>query len=210
VSRTASISRASHGLPAWPQRLRQAFGAYLPLVLMLMLALATWWLVKNAPKPLEERGPVVKRHEPDYSMDRFAVQRFDAKGRQRVLVEGEQLRHYPDTDTLEIDAVRIRAQGEDGRVLLATARRAVANGDATQVQLLGGAHVTTQRPGEAPAEFEGEFLHAFLDTERLRSHLPVVMRQGGTEIRARGLDYDHLSRQLRLAGPVRAQLTPRR
>lgn len=55
----------------------------------------------------------------------------------------------------------------------------------------------------------GEFLHFFLVTERVRSHLPVLVRVGADEWRAGGLDYDHASRKLVLAGPMRAQLTPR-
>ena len=46
--------------------------------------------------------------------------------------------------------------------------------------------------------------------ERLRSHLPVQVRHGGTEARAGGLDYDNLQRQLTLKGPVRAVMVPGR
>lgn len=197
----------------WTARVREALSSYLPLLLMALLALATWWLVKNTPAPEVERPVAAPRHEPDYTMQSFSLQRFDPDGRLRVQVEGQQLRHYPDTDTLEIDTVRIRAYGPDGTQTLATARRAIANGDATEVQLLGGAHVQREadRRGEA-IEFEGEFLHAFLDTEKLRSHLPVRLVQGGSEIRAGGLEYDHLSRSARLQGPVRARFIapPRR
>jgi lipopolysaccharide export system protein LptC len=197
-----------HGLPSWPVRVRQALSAYLPLVLMLLLALSTWWLVKNSPQPQEPGGPVTLRHVPDYTMQRFAVQRFTREGAQRALLEGEQLRHYPDTDTLEIDDVRIRSVAPDGRVTTATARRAVSNGDGSEVQLLGGARVVSALEGEPPIEFEGEFLHAFLDAERVRSHLPVTVRQAGSELRAQGLDYDNLSRTVRLGGRVQARLLP--
>jgi lipopolysaccharide export system protein LptC len=35
----------------WHLRLREALSSYLPLLLMALLALATWWLVKNSPRP---------------------------------------------------------------------------------------------------------------------------------------------------------------
>lgn len=201
-------ARVVHGLPPWPVRLRQQLAAYLPLLLMLLLALSTWWLVKNAPQPEEPRGPVVPRHVPDYSMDGFSVQRFAKDGRLRALLEGQQLRHYPDTDTLEIDTVRVRSVGTDGRVVLATARRALSNADGSEVQLLGGARVTSERDGEAPIVFEGEFLHVFVDTEQVRSHLPVVVRQAGTELHAQGLQYDNLTRTVQLKGRVQARMLP--
>ena len=88
------------------------------------------------------------------------------------------MRHYPDTDTLEIDEPMIRSTAADGGVTIASARRAVSNGDATQVQLQGGARVLREATATAAAiEFESEFLHAFLDTERVKSHLPVRLRQ---------------------------------
>jgi lipopolysaccharide export system protein LptC len=192
----------------WAWRVREFLSGYLPLVLMLLLALATWWLVKNTPRPEEPRGPVVPRHEPDYTMQRFAVQRFAPDGRLRVRIEGDQLRHYPDTDTVEIDTVRVHAISADGRVTDATARQALANGDASEVQLLGGAHVVSQAGDQPPVEFEGEFLHIFLRTERLRSHLPVQMRQGSSVVQAQGMEYDNLTRNVELKGRVQASFAP--
>jgi lipopolysaccharide export system protein LptC len=196
--------------PLW-WRLGQLLSAYLPLVLMGVLALATWWLVQNTPRLTDpgERAP--PRHEPDYLMQGFTMQRYAADGRLRVHVRGTQMRHYPDTDTLEIDGVTIRALGQDGRVTVATAQRAVANGDATEVQLLGQARVVQGAEGSArdaePIEFESEFLHAFLATERLRTHLPVRLRQGTSELHVASIEYDNLAKMARLGGPLRARFT---
>lgn len=196
----------------WHWRLGQALLAYLPLLLMALLALGTWWLVRNTPRPDEAREAAAARHEPDYTMRGFTLQRFGADGRLRVQVLGQQLRHYPDTDTLEIDGVTIRALSPDGLVTRARARRAVSNSDASQVQLLGGAQVVREgSSGEPLIEFESEFLHAFLDTEQLRSHLPVRLRQGSSELSVGAIDYNHLTRVARLTGPVRARFeVPRR
>jgi lipopolysaccharide export system protein LptC len=199
---------AVHARAPWPVRLRELLSGYLPLLLMLLLALATWWLVKNAPHVEPPAGPVIPRHVPDYTMRHFTIERFAPDGHLRVRIEGEQLRHYPDTDTIEIDTVRLHAVGDDGRVTQATARRALSNGDASEVQLLGGAHVVSQQADAPPIEFEGEFLEAFLRTERVRSTLPVLVRQGGTVVQAQGLDYDNLSQTGQLQGRVRAQFAP--
>ena len=88
---------------------------------------------------------------------------------------------------------------------MATARRALANGDASEVQLQGGAHVVREgRGAEDAVDFRGEFLHAFLNTERVRSHLPVTMTRGATEIRADAMEYDNLERVVQLKGRVQA------
>ena len=193
----------------WAWRVLDTASAYLPLLLMAALALGTWWLVKNTPLLENDRALAPLRHEPDYTMNQFMVQRFAANGTMRVQIEGDVVRHYPDTDTLEIDNPRIRAFGEDGRITNATARMAIANRDGSEVQLSGGAHVVREATAkDAAIEFRGEFLHCFQNTERVRSHLPVVVTQGGTEMRAESMAYDNLAGVLDLKGRVHAVLTP--
>ena len=64
----------------WGQRLMDALESYLPVFLMGLLALATWWLVKHTPVPQPERASAPLRHEADYEMHSFSVQRFAAGG----------------------------------------------------------------------------------------------------------------------------------
>ena len=196
-------------LAAWPRRAVEALFAYLPIVLMALLALATWWLVKNTPVPGPELAPAPPRHEPDYTMSEFLVQRFAADGALRVQIEGAQMRHYPDTDTLEIEHPRIVSYAPDGRQTVARAQRALANGDASEVQLQGEASGRRGALGAGEAiEFRGEFLHVFAHAEKLRSHLPVWVRKGATELRADGFEYDHLARTLDLKGRTKATFLP--
>ena len=192
----------------WTSRVIDTLSTYLPVLLMAVLALGTWWLVKNTPVLDNERQLAPPRHEPDYTMRQFTVQRFAAAGGLRVQIEGDELRHSPDTDTLEIDNPRIRATGIDGRVTVATAKRALSNSDGSEIQLTGGARVVREARGDDEAlEFRGEFLHALLATEQVRSHLPVTVTQGATEIRADGMSYDNLSRIVEFKGRVRAVLS---
>lgn len=188
-------------------RLREWLGAYLPLLLMALLALSTWWLVKNTPRLAESEEMAVLRREPDYEMRDFAITRFAADGRARVRIEGERLRHFPDTDRIEIDVARIQALSADGRITRAHATKALSNGDASEWQLSGGARVVAEAKDGQKLEIQSEFLHAFVTIERIRSHLPVRVRRGTDDIRAGGLEFDNLTQQLQLAGPVRVQLS---
>jgi lipopolysaccharide export system protein LptC len=187
----------------WHWRIGQTLSAYLPILLMALLAWFTWWLVQNTPRPDAPQAEAPARHEPDYLMNGVLLQRFAPDGRLLVQVQGTQLRHYPDNDTIEIDTVTIRAWSASGELTLATARRALANGDASEVQLLGGARVVREGPDRI--EFDGEFLHAFLKTERVKSHLPVRVLRGTSQLDVGALDYDHLARVARLGPPIRAR-----
>ncbi|MBW8831668.1 MAG: LPS export ABC transporter periplasmic protein LptC [Burkholderiales bacterium] len=190
-------------------RIIEQASSFLPLLLMAVLALGTWWLVKNTPLADAPQVDEPLKHEPDYQMSHFIVRRFAPDGRMRAQIEGDTMRHYPDTDTLEIDNVRVRAIAPDGHVTIASARTALSNGDGSEIQLQGGAHIVRESlDGEDPVDFRGEFLHAFLNTERVRSHLPVTVTRGSTEVHADAMDYDNVERVVQLKGRVTASFPP--
>jgi lipopolysaccharide export system protein LptC len=195
-------------------RVQSLLSNYLPLLLMALLASGTWWLVKNTPLLGEPGEPAPLRHVPDYRMANFEIQRIGADGRLNVQIAGTELRHYPDTDTIEIDEVRVRAVAPDGSLAIAQARRALSNGDGSDLQLLGGVVLRRLPPGSgenaaALMEVRGEFLQALSNSEVLRSHLPVTIRQGNTTLNTRNFEYRHLTGQLRFTGKAQGQITPR-
>ena len=188
---------------------------YLPLTLMGLLALGTWWLVRNAPQVLLPETPARPTHEADYFMRDFSVKSFDADGRLQSVVRGRLGQHYPDTDTLEIDHVDIRSTNAQGRVTTATARRAISNADGSEVTLLGDAVVERAAPQvagqrEVPVlRLQGQRLQAWAQTERVRSDDPVTLVQGGDMVTADTLDYDNKAGLLRMDGHVRGLVQPR-
>ncbi len=194
---------------AWHQRLRAALASYLPLLVMALLALGTWWLLKNAPRPTSTAAAPPVSGNPDYTMREFALERFDPTGRLRLRIEGARLQHYPVTDRIEIDRATIHAFAPDGRVTTAVARRALTNGDGSEVQLLGGAEVRGADAAGQQLVLRSEFLDMFLVTEQVMSHLPVGIEFGGTELHAAGMLYDNAAGRLDLQGPMRATLSPR-
>lgn len=187
---------------------------YLPIVLTGALALGSYWLVRNAPKLTVAPVPVAVSHEPDFFMHGFVVKNFLPDGDLRSEVAGTEGRHYPDTDTLEVDQVRIRSISPDGLVTRASAHRGLSNADGTEVQLFGDAVVVRDAatgPNGKPLprlEFRSEFLHAFLDTERVRSNQPVTLMRGADRFTADSMDYDNLSGIANLQGRVRGVLVP--
>jgi len=190
------------------------FMLYFPLASMGLLALGTYWLVRSTP-PVS--GPVAQRpvsHEPDYFMQDFSVRTFDAAGRVRTEVVGAKARHYPDTLWLEIDSVRIRSFDEQGRLTTATAERGLTNEDSSEVQLMGNAVIVREADAAkgvnaAPRmEYRGEFLHAFMNTERVQSHKPVELLRGKDRFTADHMEFDNVEQMLQLSGRVKGTLMP--
>jgi len=187
---------------------------YLPVIVTALLALGTYWLVRNAPKLMEPTAQQAPTHDPDFFMRNFVIKNFLPTGALRSELVGNEGRHYPDNDTLEVDKVRIRAISPEGLVTRATADRGLSNGDGSEVQLFGNAVVVrdaaTAASGRAAPrlEFRGDFLHAYLDSERVTSNKPVTLIRGTDRFTADTLDYDNLSGVANLQGRVRGQLVP--
>ena len=183
---------------------------YLPVILMGLLALGTWWLVRNAPKPQAEPEAVVKGHEVDYYMRDFSVRSFDATGAMTSEIQGDKMRHFTDTETLEIDKATLRAVRKDGSTTVATADRALSNADGSEVQLFGNARVVRAaiKPNAPQLEFRGDFLHAFVNEERVSSNKPVEIIRGKDRFTADSMTFNNLTQVAELKGRVRGVLVP--
>lgn len=195
----------------WLWQVQRLLSNYLPLLLMAFLAGGTWWLVKNTPLLDTPAEKAAARHIPDYRMSNFELQRIGADGRLKVQVGGSELRHYPDTDTVEIDNARVRAIAPDGSLAIAEAKRALSNGDGSDMQLIGDVHLRRLPPGsgpDAPADLEvrGEFVQALANAEILRSHLPVTIRQGSSTLQTQNFEYRHLSGELSFSGRAQGRI----
>ena len=187
---------------------------YLPVVLMGVLALGSYWLVRNTPVFTAASAAAPLTHEADYFMRNFSVKNFDAQGHLKSEVFGSEARHFPDTDTVEIDQVRIRSVNPQGLVTVSTADRGLSNADGSEVQLFGNAVVVRQavvNKGvvvQPKMEFRSDFLHAYLDTERVRANKPVTLVRGTDTFTADSMDYNNLDRLMQLNGRVRGVLVP--
>jgi lipopolysaccharide export system protein LptC len=198
------------------RRVFDRVAVYVPLLLMGFMAMTTYWLVRNAPVAGEAELEADPRHVPDYFMRDFSVKVFGADGKLKSEMVGIEGRHYPDTDTLEIDQPHIRIINTEGRLTTAVAKRGLINSDGSEAQLFEKAIVvreaTTNTQGVAlpRTELQSEFLHLFANTEEVRSHLPVVLVRGaGDRFTGDGMDYDNLDRVMQLNGRVHGTLLPR-
>ena len=187
---------------------------YLPIILMGLLALGTYWLARTTPVFAPSAPEAAPSHDPDYFMRGFSVKSFDASGRLKSEIRGVEARHFADTDTLEIDEPRIRSFSQEGAVVVASAKRGISNADGSQVQLMGNAVVTREAPPERrgtdpKVEIRGEFLHAFMEQERVLSNKPVTLLRGADVFEGNSMEYDNQKHVLELTGAVRGTLQAR-
>lgn len=199
------------------ERLRRSWhrvSIYLPVLLLGLMALATYWLVHTTPISRDVKTVAVLRHQPDYFMSGFSLIAYDAQGRIKSEVEGGEIRHYPDDDTLEIDRARVQAFSRNGKRATARAELARAKGDGSEVELIGDAFLVREsmpsrgRP-EPSLEIRSQYLHVERDAERIKSHRPVSLVRGGERITGDTFEYSDADQVLELRGHVVMDLLPR-
>lgn len=171
--------------------------ATVPLLAVAGLAGFTWWLVQSSPKDGAGQRPALASSSPDFELDKARVARFTAQGRIEAVLDGAQMRHYPDTDRLQIDQLVLSARDDKGMGLKASSQMGEADHKAELVTLSGGARVTALPAADQgvglrnrPVHFVGEGLRIDTRSRVVSSSQPVLLQQQGSEVRAQTLHYD--------------------
>jgi lipopolysaccharide export system protein LptC len=183
---------------------------YLPLFLFALLALGSWWLVRSVPELISPRIDPQLRQDPDFRLDQFTVKSFDTSGRLTREISGQSATHFPASQSLHIEGVRILAENEVGTRLTAQAKKGISREAEQQVTLSGDAIAVRQADAQSPRiELRGETLTVWLEEERLVSDQPVRITHGADVFSAQTMNFDTRSGQYELQGRVRAVLPQR-
>lgn len=173
-----------------------------PLMLMLALALVTFWLERTV---REEQAPAAQRsHHPDYVVERFTITDFNSAGSAESVLSAARMEHYPDDDSTDLQAPRlIQARPGQPRLSLA-ADRGTLSQDGGEVFLYDNALVVRQADAGLPeARMQTDFLHVVRARSLVRTDREVRISEGGRAIIGRGMEYDNEARQLSLHAQVR-------
>ena len=189
------------------RRLLDKLSVYLPMIVMALLASGSWWLVRSAPELLMPAVNKAVREEPDYRLENFTVKSFDVSGRMTREVSGDKAQHYPASETLDIEQIRIYAENETGKILNARSRQGIATDDGKQVTLIGDASAIRQAFDTSPQlELRGQRLVALPDDDRVVSSDPVQITRGRDMFTAQTMDFNTNTGEYLLKGRVQGTL----
>ena len=191
----------------------EGLSGYIPVILMLLFAMLTYWLLQITPKITREENLSQPVHEEDYFMKQFSLTTFEKNGKVKTYLVGNYARHYPDTDTIEIERPQIftqsfvkadRLQKSEG-----TAKTALSNTDSSEIELRGDVVLIKKdemKDGSAPiiTKISGEYLKINHEIEQISSTQPVEIQRGLQSITANSMTYDNLERHLIMSGRVRS------
>lgn len=198
---------------SWVNRGWDRLSVYLPVLLMMLLALGSYLLLQATPEPPKPAPERPLLHEADYFMRRFSVKLFAPNGELASEMYGTEAQHYPDTDTVEIENARVRSFNRNQQLSTATAKHVVANGEGTEFELKGDAVVVRQAGRTVTGkrisrmEFHGQYLKVGTKPEYVFSDQPVLLIRDNDQMTGDTLSYVGDTTQVAtLVGNVRAKL----
>ena len=214
----ASVLRPLPAATSTPERLSDKIWRrlvdFMPVILVLLLVLATTWLVRSMPAA-EEPRPAPPPNEPDYYMKEFSLRNFNPQGILQTEIQGAFGDHLPGNDTIRTQQLQSYSLDASGVVTRATADRSVSDSKGKDIELFDNVRVvrTDPRPDKngqprVPTVLESDYLHVINQQEHISTDRPVRITQGKDGINGSGLEYTADNKVLRVDGRVRAQIQP--
>jgi len=174
----------------------------LPLVLVLALALLSFWLERTAHEAPPQSTP--NRHDADYSVERFTITDYGRDGTPRSTLSAVKMVHYPDDDSTVLAAPRFVQTTPDHPRLVLSADRGTLSRDGEEV-FLNDNVLLVREPAEGwtEARMRTSYLHVLPSRGLARTDREVQIEEPGRTLVARGMEYDNDARKLVLQSQVR-------
>jgi lipopolysaccharide export system protein LptC len=174
----------------------------LPLLLMVTLALLSFWLERTAresPAAGEQRP-----HDPDYTVEHFTISDFGRDGAPLSTLSAVKMVHYPDDDSTELAAPRLVHQRPAEPRLVVSADRGTLSRDAAEISLNDNVQLLREAGHGLPeARVRTSYLHLERERALARTDREVRVDEPGRTLVGRGMEYDNQARQLELQSQVR-------
>jgi len=185
---------------------RRSIGAVLPLAILLLLAMLTFWLDRTVElNSTKTASPLT--HEPDYIVDNFVIKRFSDAGEPRYLLSSKRMLHFPDDDSSHLEAPKL-VQGQPGSTeTRVSAKRGVVSADGKEVKLyesveLFKAGERTPQGQTSDMRVRTEYLRVVPDDDKADTPQRVLIEQGKTLLSGTGMAFDNRYRKIELQSAV--------
>lgn len=171
-----------------------------PLLLAGLLAGMTYWLEIASRPPAGARDGKT-RHDPDYFVENFTVQRFGPEGSLQHTLRATSMRHYPDDDSTVVITPDVTWHRTP--ITYLTAREALLDSEGTHVQLIDDVRVVRAGiRGRPDSVLTTSHLDVWPDDERASNAVPVTITQGASRVDGSRLQADNKTATYVLDGPV--------
>ena len=176
----------------------------LPLVLLALLALLTFWIDYSVQAP-EPKIDGSQRHDPDYILNNFVTTRTDENGNLRYRLTSAEMKHYPDDDTTELKQPQFERYEIDKPFTTIEGAKGLVSSNGEKIEFIDDVKVVRQAYDD-----KGEMvvltdrLAVLPNEEKAITDRPVVITQAPkTVIHATGMIYDKKNKTIELLNRVK-------
>jgi len=181
-----------------------------PLLLMLALAGLTFWLERTV---REEEGvhPSLRRHDPDYIIDKLNHMRFNADGKVESTLVALKMIHYPDDESTDLVTPRVVQTKPNEPRMTVTADRGAVSQDGEEIFLYDNVLVVRDASAEHPElRMRTSYLQLARAQSVIRTDRDVEVTEVDRVLTGRGMEYYNDSQQLYLRERVRGRFEPKK
>jgi lipopolysaccharide export system protein LptC len=179
-----------------------------PLLLVLTLALLTFWLERLV--RVEPQAQAQRRHAPDYAVERFTLVEYSREGAPVSTLSAAKMVHFPDDDSTELLAPHAMQTRPGEPRLTLSADRGTLSQNGNEMFLFDNVLMLRDGlAGQPDSRLRTSFLHLISDRSLVRSDREVQVAEQGRSLVARGMEYDNQARQLALHAQVRSVFDPK-
>ena len=180
------------------------FGGWFPLLLLAVLAAASFWLDRVVQPPAGTGTPRAS-DDPDYFVDGLSAVRMDAQGRVKHTLRAKKMTHYPEDDVTVLVEPKFVTFGEDTSPVTVTSRHARMSGNGDNVVFEDNVRVVRAPHGNrTELVVETNYLHVIPDANIAKTDKPVTIRDATGVVAASGLELNSETRVLKLQGRVKS------
>lgn len=177
---------------------------WFPLALLALLATLSFWIERVVQPPQPKRDGS-SRHDPDYSMNNFVANKFDASGRLVNTLAATGMVHFPDDDSTELTRPRFTQFAPDKPTMQIEGQRGTVAGNGKTVDFYGSVKfVRAASKDQGMLTVLSEAMHIQPDDDIISADKPVrIMQAPRTIATANSMEFNNKLRILKLTRNVR-------
>lgn len=186
----------------------------MPLILMGLLTLLTFWLVQRNTPPEKSTLERVRLHEPDYTIKDGALSALNELGNTKYRILGKKVTHYDDDASIDILTPRMRLFQPDKAPVTVKSDTGHLDGDLTILDLFDNASIF--RPAQAASSSQpatlrmlasSSYFKVLINDDIIETNRPITLEQGMSIMNStEGGIFNNVEQSMVLTGNVKGRI----
>jgi len=182
---------------------RDRVSSLFPLLLLLTLAAASFWLERAVQAPEYDKTGKL-RHDPDFIAEDFGITKMGADGKPEYSLSAARMLHYPDDESTDIVEPRLVQRHADAAPIVIRADRGLISRNGEEASFFGNVVVVREASAQrSELRMQTEYLQIDPDRDLASTNRPVIITEGRSRLAGVGMEFNNKTRQFTLLSQVR-------